>query len=71
MSTSWDVVIIGGGLAVITAARDLQQRGLRTVVIEANDRLGGRTYTVEDEGCTVELGGTWIHWTQPFIWAKK
>jgi len=71
MSTSWDVVIIGGGLAGITAARDLQQRGLRTVVIEANDRLGGRTYTVEDEGCTVELGGTWIHWTQPFIWAEK
>ena len=71
MSKTWDVVIIGGGLAGITAARDLQQRGLRTVVIEANDRLGGRTYTIEDEGCTVELGGTWIHWTQPFIWAEK
>nr|WP_253912475.1 FAD-dependent oxidoreductase [Synechococcus sp. KORDI-52] len=55
----------------MTAARDLQQRGLRTVVIEANDRLGGRTYTVEDEGCPVELGGTLIHWTQPFIWAEK
>ena len=71
MNKPWDVVIIGGGLAGITAARDLQQRGLRTVVIEANDRLGGRTYTIEDEGCTVELGGTWIHWTQPFIWAEK
>ena len=71
MGKAWDVVIIGGGLAGITAARDLQQRGLRTVVIEANDRLGGRTYTIEDEGCTVELGGTWIHWTQPFIWAEK
>ena len=71
MSKSWDVVIIGGGLAGVTAARDLQQRGLRTVVVEANDRLGGRTYTVEDEGCKVELGGTWIHWTQPFIWAEK
>jgi len=71
MNKSWDVVIIGGGLAGITAARDLQQRGLRTVVIEANDRLGGRTYTIEDEGCKLELGGTWIHWTQPFIWAEK
>ena len=71
MNNTWDVVVIGGGLAGITAARDLQQRGLRTVVIEANDRLGGRTYTIEDEGCTVELGGTWIHWTQPFIWAEK
>ena len=71
MSKTWDVVIIGGGLAGITAARDLQQRGLRTVVLEANDRLGGRTYTIEDDGCPVELGGTWIHWTQPFIWAEK
>lgn len=71
MTDQWDVVVIGGGLAGITAARDLQQRGLRTVVIEANDRLGGRTYTIEDEGCTIELGGTWIHWTQPFIWAEK
>lgn len=71
MTKQWDVVVIGGGLAGITAARDLQQRGLHTLVIEANDRLGGRTYTIEEEGCTVELGGTWIHWTQPFIWAEK
>ena len=71
MSNQWDVVIVGGGLAGLTTARDLQQRGLRTLVIEASDRLGGRTYTVEEEGCTIELGGTWIHWTQPFIWAEK
>ena len=71
MSKQWDVVVIGGGLAGITAARDLKQRGVNAVVIESSDRLGGRTYTVEDEGRTVELGGTWIHWTQPFIWAEK
>ena len=71
MSIQWDVVIDGGGLAGLTAARDLQQRGLRTVVLEASDRLGGRTYTIEDEGCTVELGGTWIYWNQPFIWTEK
>ena len=71
MSRPWDVAVVCGGLAGITAARDLKQRGLRTVVIEANDRLGGRTYTIEDNGCKFELGGTWIHWTQPFIWAEK
>ena len=48
MSNQRDVVIDGGGLAGLTAARDLQQRGLRTVVLEASDRLGGRTYTIED-----------------------
>ena len=61
MSTQRDVVVVGGGLAGITAARDLKQRGFSTVVLEANDRLGGRTYTIEDEGRTVELGGTWIY----------
>ena len=71
MSTQWDVVVVGGGLAGITAARDLKQRGFSTIVLEASDRLGGRTYTIEDEGCTVELGGTWIYWNQPFIWAEK
>ena len=71
MSNQWDVVIDGGGLAGLTAARDLQQRGMRTVVLEASDRLGGRTYSIEEEGCTVELGGTWIYWNQPFIWAEK
>ena len=25
----------------------------------------------QEEGCPVELGDTWIHWTQPFIWAEK
>ena len=71
MYNQWDVVIVGGGLAGLTAARDLQQRGLRTVVLEASDRLGGRTYTIEEEACTVELGGTWIYWNQPSIWAEK
>ena len=69
--TSYDVVIIGGGFAGVTAARDLQKRGLSTIVLEARDRLGGRTYYEERNGFHVELGGTWIHWTQPFVWAEK
>ena len=58
-------------MAGITAACDLKQRGFTTIVLEASDRLGGRTYTIEDEGCNVELGGTWIYWNQQFIWAEK
>ena len=69
--TSYDVVIIGGGFAGVTAARDLQKRGLSTIVLEARDRLGGRTFYEERNGFHVELGGTWIHWTQPFVWAEK
>lgn len=65
-----DVIVIGGGFAGVTAARDLQKSGLRTLVLEARDRLGGRTWSTEMEGWKVELGGTWIHWAQPFVWSE-
>ena len=69
--TTVDVLVIGGGFAGITAARDLQKRGLNVLVLEARDRLGGRTWSTDRNGFHVELGGTWIHWTQPFVWAEK
>jgi monoamine oxidase len=40
------------------------------VLLEARDRLGGRTRTSEFEGRQVELGGTWVHWHQPHVWAE-
>ena len=69
--TTVDVVVIGGGFAGVTAARDLRKRGLNVLVLEARDRLGGRTWSTDRNGFHVELGGTWIHWTQPFVWAEK
>ena len=71
MSRSVDIVVIGGGFAGITAARDLKHRGFNVLLLEARDRLGGRTWFKEVNGFHVELGGTWIHWTQPFVWAEK
>ena len=62
-----DVVVIGGGFAGVTAARDLQKRGFKVLVLEARDRLGGRTWSTDRNRFHVELGGTWIHWTQPFV----
>lgn len=41
------------------------------MVLYASNRLGSRTYTINEEGCTVELGGTCIYWNQPVIWAEK
>ena len=41
-----DVVIVGGGFAGITAAREMTQRGVSVNVLEARDRLGGRTWTL-------------------------
>ncbi|MEU7905768.1 FAD-dependent oxidoreductase [Actinoplanes sp. NPDC049118] len=68
--SSTDVVIVGGGFACVTAARELTMRGRRVVLLEARDRLGGRTYTSEHDGHPMELGGTWVHPAQPNVWAE-
>lgn len=70
MRDTYDVVIVGGGFAGVTAARELRQRGHRVLILEARDRLGGRTWVSEFAGVAVEMGGTWVHWTQPYVWSE-
>lgn len=57
-----DVVIIGAGLAGLTAARDLNRAGCDSfVVLEARNRVGGRTFNHElGRGVVSEAGGQWI-----------
>jgi len=57
-----DVVIIGAGLAGLTAARDLKRAGCESfVVLEARNRVGGRTYNHDlGHGVVSEAGGQWI-----------
>ncbi|HVD11118.1 MAG TPA: NAD(P)/FAD-dependent oxidoreductase [Gaiellaceae bacterium] len=59
---TFDVAIVGGGFAGVTAARDLAAAGRSVVVLEARDRLGGRTWYRRFAGTEhcVELGGTWF-----------
>lgn len=55
-----DVVVIGAGLAGLSAATAVQRAGHSVVVLEARDRVGGRTYDVEVADAVVEeLGGQW------------
>jgi monoamine oxidase len=60
-----DVVVVGAGLAGLTAARDLGRAGRSVVVLEARDRVGGRLENhAFADGTVVELGGQWIGPTQ-------
>ena len=55
-----DVVVIGAGLAGLSAARKLTQAGRRVCVVEARERVGGRTYSSPLGEGIVDLGGQWI-----------
>jgi len=64
-TTKTKVVVIGGGISGLAAARLLQQHGIDVVVLEARDRVGGRTYTVNDPAYRwVDIGGAYIGPTQ-------
>src|SRR6202453_2490457 len=64
------VVVIGAGFAGLVAARELGRAGFDVLVLEARDRVGGRTWTDRRLGHDLELGGTWVHWVQPHTWAE-
>jgi polyamine oxidase len=55
------VLVVGAGIAGLTAANALTQAGVDCVVLEARDRIGGRLHTADLAGAPVDLGGSWIH----------
>lgn len=57
----FDTIIVGAGIAGLSAARLLVAAGQRVTVLEARDRVGGRVHTARAEGLTTDLGASWIH----------
>ncbi len=56
-----EVVIIGAGIAGIEAAKTLHSRGVSFIVVEANNRIGGRVYTDNDVfGIAFDTHAHWI-----------
>lgn len=65
-----DVIVIGGGFCGVTAARELRSQGYSVTLLEARNRLGGRTFTSKFAGKEADMGGTWVHWIQPHVWSE-
>jgi monoamine oxidase len=56
-----DLIIVGAGAAGIAAGREARTRGLRAVILEASDRIGGRAHSIQWNGHALDLGAGWLH----------
>lgn len=57
----FDTIVVGAGVAGLSAARLLVRAGRRVAVLEARDRIGGRVHTERSDGHVTDLGASWIH----------
>ena len=68
-SDKLDVLVLGGGMAGLTAARVLAEAGRSVTLIEAASRVGGRVHTIREGGEVIELGAEFVHGRPPELWS--
>ena len=59
--TDKTVLIIGAGISGLAAAKKLKEKGFTVIVLEAQEKIGGRLRTVRSMGIAFDEGASWIH----------
>ena len=62
-----DVIVIGAGVSGLLAAARLQAAGRAVLVLEARDRIGGRTHSIDAAGGRIDLGASWVWDTEVHV----
>ena len=57
----YKVIIIGAGISGIGASKMLSDRNVPHLILESRDRIGGRICPENIDGCTVQLGASFVH----------
>ena len=59
----YDAIIVGAGLAGLSAAKELQTLHRSVLILESNDRIGGRAYVghIGPQKAPIDYGGAWLH----------
>jgi len=55
------VIVIGGGISGLAAAKKLKDKGFKVIVLEAQEKIGGRLKTDRSLGIAFDEGASWIH----------
>lgn len=66
----YDVIVVGAGYCGLTAGRNASAEGLKVLLLEGRDRIGGRSWSSNIDGYPFEMGGTWVHWGQSNTWRE-
>lgn len=57
----YDTIIVGAGISGLSAARELDHLNRPNLILEANNRIGGRAFSADIAGAMIDYGGAWLH----------